>query len=501
MSPVDRRRRSRVSKRRAVPAANASVFRDAVLWLDAEATRVTDTTVPNRGMAGSVLNAQYGNGSTASTFPTLLEHTGTNYLYLPGVSGNNASVPSAIGSPTDIAGDLAIAFHISDRATDDAVWIVKRQFGVDSSLFSYNFSQFNNPQLVYRFIWTESGGTNRDVISTIPFRSDRDHHAVTHDVDDGTGGNVVSFYSSNDGTNWNLEGSVRNAYTTNHRSNAANVGIGGTNVGVVTGSGKYHRARIWGAASLSGTPVLDVDFTKLVNGSQTAFVEDSTNAATVTINRSTSGRKSVAVTRPVWLFGTDDYMEVADNDLLDFGATDSFTVMAVVRQWATLSSVGEYVNKQSNAYGPTTPGYELRHLSSGNPQFISWNGTADSFATTMAAAPLGSLAVIAGGINRATSKSFVQVGATRTDQTGTSTNINLSNSTALRVGRLGDSGSSFADMELFAVAVWRRALTAAEIARVVEYYESVSAPSWAHLVRDESGEPVLDELGEVIEIE
>jgi hypothetical protein len=33
----------------------------------------------------------------------------------------------------------------------------------------------------------------------------------------------------------------------------------------------------------------------------------SSNVATVTINRSTSGRKSVAVVRPVWLLGTDDY--------------------------------------------------------------------------------------------------------------------------------------------------------------------------------------------------
>ena len=94
---------------------------------------------------------------------------------------------------------------------------------------------------------------------------------------------------------------------------------------------RFYRAQV--LDGIDGTTVLDVDTSVVTSGSDTSF--PALTGQTVTINRSTSGRKAVAVTHPLWLFGTDDYMEVADNDLIDFGASDSFTVLAVVRQWAT----------------------------------------------------------------------------------------------------------------------------------------------------------------------
>lgn len=423
--------------------------------------------LPNLGWGGTALNARFGSAVGADTNdPLLLTHTGTNYLYLPGSSPNFATVPSAIGSQTDITGDIAIAINITNRTTADATFVLKREFGVDSSLTSYNFGQINvSGVLVYRFIWVQSDGTARDVITTIPFRTEFAHHAVTHVVNDGTGGNVVTFYASNDGVNWSLAGSVRNAYLTDHRSNAAQVGIGGTNVGAVAGSGEYRRVRIWNAASLSGTPVLDANFTTgITSGAQTTFTESSPNAATVTINRSTSGRKSVAVVQDVLLFGTDDYLEVPDSDLLDFGATDSFTVMSVMRQWNTPPGSGRFLGKGNFSVAPAS-----WWLYSG-ANFITLFAVQSTF-FAQALSP-----DVANGTNRvaigvrdvATDQLFsYQNGIVGTPVTDTTTGA-ISNTLSMFVGR--DAAGSYTDMEWRGSAVWRRALSAAEVALVNTHY-------------------------------
>ena len=40
----------------------------------------------------------------------------------------------------------------------------------------------------------------------------------------------------------------------------------------------------------------------------------------------------------------------------------------------------------------------------------------------------------------------------------------------MRIGRMGDTGTGYQDMELVAAAVWRRALNANEIATIVNRY-------------------------------
>ncbi|MCH7637547.1 MAG: hypothetical protein IIA12_07775 [Proteobacteria bacterium] len=75
------------------------------------------------------------------------------------------------------------------------------------------------------------------------------------------------------------------------------------------------------AAATVGTPaagttvVFDADFTDrgVVTEPFATFIEKSSNAATVTINRSATGRKSTVVDVPMFLLGTDDYLEIPDD--------------------------------------------------------------------------------------------------------------------------------------------------------------------------------------------
>ena len=268
---------------------------------------------------------------------------------------------------------------------------------------------------------------------------------------------------------------------------ASQAGLGATSIANVnaplevgsafTGSSNLAAAKFYRAIvrnGIGGTTVFDADFTSgITSGAQTTFTESSANAATVTINRSTSGRKSVAVVRPVWLLGTDDFFEVADNALLDFGASDSFTVVAVVRQWATPASFGRYVDKTQASDGAgyrinnndTTIGRQYLVIDDGPTFTNTQSGASNSFTA-------GQLVAIAGVRDTAadTIRSFNNGLATSAAVTDTTTG-SLANTGALRIG--AGSAGNYQDFELLAVAVFRRALTAAELATIATYYGAV----------------------------
>jgi len=62
-------------------------------------------------------------------------------------------------------------------------------------------------------------------------------------------------------------------------------------------------------------------------------------------------------------------------------------------------------------------------------------------------------------------------GTAGTEVTDTTTG-SLSNAEVLRIARLAGAGTEYADMELLAVAVFRRVLSAAEISAITAYYQA-----------------------------
>jgi len=99
-------------------------------------------------------------------------------------------------------------------------------------------------------------------------------------------------------------------------------------------AGKVYAAVI--KNGIDGTTVFDLDPSVAVEPYAT-FVEQSSNLATVTINRSATGRKTAVVDRPLFLLGTDDYFEVPDHANLDFAAGDSFTIAIALRQYGQIT--------------------------------------------------------------------------------------------------------------------------------------------------------------------
>jgi hypothetical protein len=282
-------------------------------------------TLTNGGAAGSLLPTTVGSSLAAdSNDPKFLDHTGTNYVYVPGVASNSISVPDA--AALDITGDIDIRAYV---AADD--WTpAARNILVSKSVSSQVSYEFNiETDGTLRFYWSADGTTLIVKTSTaaVSFADGALRWVrVTLDVNNGASGNDVKFFTSTDGTTWTQLGStVTTAGVTSIFSSTSNVFVGVASNGLSNPlAGKIYRAQIYSDITET-TKVLDVDTSVITAGSATSFT--AVTGQTVTINRSTSGRKTVAVTQPTWLFGTDDYMEVNNRYMAHSTAAENYVYL------------------------------------------------------------------------------------------------------------------------------------------------------------------------------
>jgi hypothetical protein len=442
----------------------AAMLADAVWYIDAAAPGYAGgQTVANLGTGGTALDAQMGSGSGAdSNDPTWLDYSaGDAYLYQSGA--NAATVPHS--AAIEVTGDIDIAVHIAavDWTPSANTYLIRK--GQNAASDTYGLLVL--PTGLLQFTYGD-GSARLIAASTGPSFTDGTAYWVR--VTKRASDQKVKFYKSSDpaSTAWasitwaqvGTDVTVPGSGTATGNAQGLFLGTNGT----TPMEGAYHRAIVRNGFDGAGSTVLDVDTSVLTDGAATTFVEQSSNAATVTINRTTSGRKSVAVVAPVWLLGTDDYMEVPDSADLDFGASDDFTVLAVVRKWANAATTPILFKRTNDLNG--SAGWNLYTLSTGNAAAKMSDGT--NVVIPVRAYTAGALSVI-GGVRDVTADTLT----TYVDGTGTSasdtTTATLANSEPLRVGRYS-GGSTYGDFEFIAGAVWRRALTAAEVTALTTYF-------------------------------
>lgn len=282
-----------------------ALLNEAAYYISARDTSASGQTITNLGAAGALLPTTVGSTSSAdSNDPKYLDHNGINYIYCVGANAEGILVPDE--AALDITGDIDLRWY---GALDDwtpagnGALIDKR---TDSSSISYGMQIRTTGAIA--FYWTPDGSTATTVLSTVA-TGITDGAAkwirATFDVDNGAGGNDVKFYTSDDGITWTQLGStVTTAGTTSIYSGTGPVRSGYSQLGSFHYAGKLYRVQIYNG--IAGTKVLDVDTSVLNTGADTTF--PALTGQTVTISRGTSGRKTVAVCSPLWLFGTDDYM-------------------------------------------------------------------------------------------------------------------------------------------------------------------------------------------------
>lgn len=427
-------------------------------------------TIINLGTGGADLNGTSGSTTGSdSNDPKWLDWPGDNagsYVYLPGVAGNSLSTLDA--TPLDITGDIDIIVHV---ALDDwtpaaqSTLVAKYATGGGTPL-SYLLDVNTGGTL--RFLGSLDGTTAGVNVSSSVATGVTDGQAKWVRVTRASASGEVKFYLSDDGSTWSQLGTTSTAATGALNSSSTNFYVGTRSDGSSNpAAGKFYRVIV--KSGIAGTTALDIDCSVIAAGSATTFTDQSSNGATVTINRSTAGRKSVAVVSPVWLFGTDDYMEVADNALLDIGASDSFHLLAIVRVWATPVAYGRLVEKWDYS-AANDPGYQIGFNATTNAGLYVVDSAGDS-AQRVLAYTSGAAAVSHGYLNRATAKINSGWGNTYGSEVSSSAVGSLSNTRALRIGRAIGAGG-YQDFELIGVALFRRVLSTTEIASIVTYYQS-----------------------------
>jgi hypothetical protein len=428
-------------------------------------------TIINLGTGGAALNGTLGGTLAPSTDdPTFCKWDGVNHLRNFGV-GNLASCPvGAWGFVSDFQLDWFGSFD--SLSVSDTIFSKLVGTG-DQRSWWWRVDTSGNLVLV---VWPSGTNTpsttfTSSVSLTTVVAVDQDVRLrCTFDQNDGSGNSVVQFFYSFDGVTFTQLGSNRTAAAVAPFNGTADLVLGGIqNSGSDAHSGRGYYWRFQNG--IGGTTQFEFDTRRTVKAAtETSWTETSANARTVSLFRSTTApsKRPAVVTYPLWAFSTDDWMGFPDDPRLDIPADGDFTVVVVLRQWNNVADGGRWVTKQTSSNGQ---GWRVQNNLTNQSSIAGISdGTVSNTGGTTAVSN-GVLHVGGFVVDRAAALA-------RSFSNGVfSTGLSLVGRGAFRdavrmtVGRQGIAGAAYPDMELYSVAVFRRALSASELAAIRTYYE------------------------------
>jgi hypothetical protein len=207
-----------------------------------------------------------------------------NGLYLPGISGNYASTPDSVA--TSITGSIDIRCRVAlDDWTPAVNATIIAKYDTAGNQRSYRL-QIQNTSGEPRFLISADGIALVNVgANASPSVSDGNKLwlRVTFDATSGD----VTFYTGGEGLTptWVQLGDVAASGINSLFDNTIALEVGSNAAGTNSlAIGTFYRAQVLNG--INGTLVFDADFTDLTVAEvqAAAFIEDSTEAATVTLN-------------------------------------------------------------------------------------------------------------------------------------------------------------------------------------------------------------------------
>jgi hypothetical protein len=435
---------------------------DGTVVFDADFTALADGATSFVEATGKTVTVNSASGADSND-PKLLEHDGEQYVYLPGVAGNYLSTPDS--AALDITGDIDLRAEVAlDDWTPAAsqVLIAKRDDAVISN--DYSFMMNSAGALVLHTRKPDDSAWNTATSTVAVAASDGDVLWVRATRASATG--TVTFYTSptgEDGT-WTQLGATVATTAEGIRAGTAALEVGSRNAGVNDLlTGKVFRAQVYDG--IDGTLVADFN---AADASEPFATVTGGAGETWTFNRSDSGRKLAVVDRTMLLFGTDDYLEVADHDDLDIGAGETLTVVLTARMHHDRSQV--LIAKATSTSG--VPEWLLhKSLTTGRAIFTTDNGT-NRIDEHVDGVPLGRLIALSG---RRTADARIEAlvdGSSGGDSAGPAGT--LANSEPVRIAARTGSSGSHADIEFVAAAIFREALSDADLARVADELKAIA---------------------------
>jgi len=402
------------------------------------------------GSGVSTLADLSGNGrdllqSTDASRPPYLSYTGTKYLYLPGVAGNNASTPDSAAN--SITGDIDIRVRVAM-----ADWTP----GANMSFVDKNFSGTES----YRLIMTATNFLRLDVQVSGSLRSAAatsetgftDGVAYWIRVTRASSSGNVNFYTASDSstepTSWTQLGSADVASTAGAITDSGQpLTIGATpGGGSLNLAGKVYWALIY--STIGGTtPVVDFNPDRDASDASTSFASSATGE-TWTVN-SSGGLPAQIVGRSSILFdGSADYLKTNA-----FTLNQPETVYLAFKQVSWTSADMIYDGNAANSMGLQQGGV--------TPQ-IQLNTDATAFVGPAAGPAVGAYGVVASIFNGASSSFQVNLGAATT---GT---LNATNAGAFTLGARGN-GLAPGNIQFLEAIIFSTAHDATQRALVIQY--------------------------------
>lgn len=430
-------------------------------------------TIINLGTGGADLNGTLGGTSAASTDdPTFCDWSGENYLRNFGVGNLASCAVGAWGFTSDFQLDWFGSFD-TDNTT--VIMFSKALGSGDQRSWWFSRTNSNNLQLV---VWPS--GTNLPstsfnssvVLSTVVNPDENVWLRCTFDKNDGSGNSVTKFFYSFDGATYAQLGADIIAATTSVFNSTANLVLGGIDQsGSLAHSGRGYYWRYQNG--IGGTTEFEFDTRRAVtSGSETSWTESSLNGRTVNLFRTTTAgsKRTAVVTYPLWAFSTDDWMLFPDDPRLNIPASGDFTVVVVLRQWNNIVNGGRWVSKQSTS---TDEGWRIQNNTT-KQESIGIVQDSDGTQVLASGAVVNNGALHVAGFTVDRTANTLQ--AFDNGSFGAAQNIasvgEIAKATNLVIGRQSTSLPAYPDMELFAVAVYSRKLSATELSAIQAYYEN-----------------------------
>jgi len=389
----------------------------------------------------------------------------TAFVYLPGVSGNGLTVAD------DATFHPSSSFQVDFDLTPDALTTGSTKTIVSqySAAGGNRTHQMVADTTALTFLWSADGtatAASASVLySTLGFTNGTPVRGrMIWRANNGSGNYDVRWYTVDSAGTATLVETDTGAGTSSFYNSTANVEVGGRS-GLLTDffPTAVHKVSL----TVDGTLRLNIDTSVLTDESATSFT--ATTGQTVTINRSTGATYKTEVVVPGRpsriLNGTSDYGEVADNASLDFGASDSFTVWALIRTWATFGTNDSIVAKKANTTD-TTAGWSIGNGPSTAAQVRAeiGDGTNGVGCTTSASRTSGALTMVS--LVRSVAADTIAAGidgTLATPVTDTTTG-SLANSEVVRFGRLSGAGTEYTPMRVYAWGIYPGVMTATQLA-------------------------------------
>lgn len=384
------------------------------------------------------------------------------YIYLPGVAGNYLNTPSG-GIPTD---STTVDFR-ARAALDD--WTPASQQNIIGANSTHRqLKILANGDLQGSVLMADVSSATGTF--AMPALANKETVWLRYTLNLSTG--IAEGFYSLDNTNnhtavkWTSLGTVNTGKTGATHPSTSRYLFGQGN----ETTADPMKGRLFAAVILhDGSPFLDVAMTvaKQVSWSEKL-------GKLITVNRAATGRKTVVVDRPLFLFGTDDYLEVPDHNDLDFGATESLTVAIAMRRHShqlTVVFIGKRGDIAIGGASPGNPGWLLRANGAGNgaPTFVTDEGTPAVVNDPGPDMPTSVVSVAVGRRDRSVGNIEVFTDDMSNGVSSEGAGRNLGNALPVRIGATSSATpANYADMEFMAAAIFRKALTDDEIADLTE---------------------------------